>query len=360
MNKNRRMTETIIEKRNKRQLVISAGRLTKRLGKVLVWPLVLPGIAWGGLALWFDGPSARWLAGMLSMGFAAGSLTLLVLLRPFSRAVIIVLAAFLVVATWWNLIPPRNDRDWYPDVARLPRATIEGNRLTIENVRNFAYRTETDYTPRWETRTYDLARLRGVDLFLAFWGPTLIAHTITSWEFDDGQHLAISIETRKEKGESYSAVRGFFRQYEVYYVVADERDVVRLRTNYRGERVYLYRIRMRPELARALLFDFLKDVNSLAEKPRWYNALTYNCTTAIRYHAKHVAEGRPLDWRVLANGRLDELGYEQGRIDTSLPFPELKKRSDITEKARAANDAPDFSARIRAGLPGQDRGSIAQ
>jgi len=347
------MTGTI--KKNRRQVFISAVRLTKQVGKVLVWPLVVLCIAWGALALWFDGPAARWLAGILSVGFAAGSLTLFALLRPFSRGVLIVLAAFLVLVTWWSLIPPRNNRDWYPDVARLPHATIEGSRLTIENVRNVVYRSETDYTPRWETRAYDLDRLRGVDLFLSFWGPTLVAHTITSWEFDNGQHLAISIETRKEKGESYSAIRGFFRQYEVYYVVADERDLIRLRTNYRGERVYLYRIRVGPERARALLLDFLKDVNSLAEKPRWYNALTYNCTTAIRYHAKNVAEGRPLDWRVLANGRLDELGYEQGRIDTSVPFPELKKRSDITEKAKAANEAPDFSARIRAGLPGQDR-----
>jgi hypothetical protein len=353
------MTETIIGKRIKGQVSITAVRLTKQVGKALVWTLLLLGIAWGALVLWFDGPSARWLAVILSVGFAAGSLILLAVLRPFSRGVLIVLAAFLVLVTWWSLIPPRNDRDWYPDVARLSHATIEGSRLTIENVRNFDYRTETNYTPRWETRAYDLDRLRGVDLFLSFWGPTLVAHTITSWEFDNGQHLAISIETRKEKGESYSAVRGFFRQYEVFYVVADERDLVRLRTNYRGERVYLYRIRMRPEQARALLLDFMKDVNRLAEKPLWYNALTYNCTTAIRYHAKHVAEGRPLDWRVLANGRLDELGYEQGRIDTSVPFPELKKRSDITEKAKAANDAPDFSARIRAGLPGQDRKSPA-
>jgi hypothetical protein len=326
---------------------------------VFAWPLVLPGIAWGTLALWFDGSSARWLAGTLALGYAAGSLTLLALLRPFSRAVLIVLAAFLVVATWWSLIPPRNDRDWYPDVAQLTRATIEGSRLTIKNVRNFDYRSETDYTPQWETRTYDLDRLRGVDLFLSFWGPTVIAHTITSWEFDDGQHLAISIETRKEKGESYSAIRGFFRQYEVYYVVADERDVVRLRTNYRGERVFLYRIRMRPEAARALLLDYVKEINLLAEKPRWYNALTHNCTTAIRYHAKNVAVNRPWDWRILANGRFDEFGYEQGRIDTSMPFPELRKRSDITEKAKAANDAPDFSARIREGLPGQDRRSPA-
>ena len=347
------------EKRNRRQVTISPVRLTKLVGKMLVWPLLVLGIAWGALALWFDGTSARWLAGILSVGFAAGNITLLALLRPFLRAVLIVLAAFLVLVTWWSLIPPRNDRDWYPDVARLPHATIDGNRLTIENVRNCDYRTETDYTPRWETRTYNLDRLRGVDLFLSFWGPTLIAHTISSWEFADGQHLAISIETRKEKGESYSAIRGFFRQYEVYYVVADERDVVRLRTNYRGERVYLYRIRIQPGLARALLLDFLKDVNSLAEKPRWYNALTYNCTTAIRYHTRHVAKSQPWDWRILVNGRGDELLYERERIDTSMPFPELKKRSDITEKAKAADDALDFSARIRVGLPGQDRGALA-
>lgn len=334
--------------------------MTKGVSKVFAWPVVLPAIVWGALALWFDGPSARWLAVTLAMGFAVGSLALLVFLRPFTRAVLVVLVAFLVVATWWSLIAPRNDRDWYPDVARLSRATISGNRVTIENVRNFDYRSESDYTPQWETRTYDLDRLRGVDMFLSFWGPTLIAHTITSWEFDDGQHLAISIETRKEKGESYSAIRGFFRQYELYYVVADERDVVRLRTNYRGERVYLYRLRMRPEGARAVLFDYVKEIDRLAEKPRWYNALTHNCTTAIRYHAKNVAVNRPWDWRILANGRFDELGYEHGMIDTSMPFPDLKKRSDITEKAKAANDALDFSAGIRVGLPGQDRGSPAQ
>ena len=213
-------------------------------------------------------------------------------LRPFSRAVLIVGVILLAMATWWNLIPPRNDRDWYPDVARLPRATIEGSRMTIENLRNFDYRTETDYTERWEMRTYDLDTLQGVDMFLFFWGPTLIAHTITSWDFGGGQHLAISIETRKEKGESYSAVRGFFRQYELYYVVADERDVVRLRTNYRGEQAYLYRIRMSTERARALLLDYLREVNLLAGQPRWYNALTHNCTTMIRYHVKEVG-GRP-------------------------------------------------------------------
>jgi hypothetical protein len=333
-------------------MISKRSRRWRALWLALAWPVALVGVGWGALALWFDGPAERWPAGLLAGGLVVGCVALLTLVRPLSRGALAALLTLVAVVAWWLTIPPRNDRDWSPDVSRLSRAAIVGNRVTIYNVRNFDYRTETDYTERWETRTYDLDRLRGVDLFLSFWGPTLIAHTIVSWEFDDGPPLAISIETRKEKGESYSALRGFFRQYEVYYVVADERDVIRLRTNYRGERAYLYRIRMQPEQARAILLEYLGEVNYLAEHPRWYNALTYNCTTTIRHHVQQVTAGRPWDWRILANGRLDELGYERGQIDTSLPFPDLKVRSDITARARAADAALDFSSRIREGLPG--------
>lgn len=324
--------------------------------KALAWPLLLLGIAWAALALWIDGPTNSWLAAPLSLAFAAGSLTLLILFRPFTRAVLVVAIGLLLVAAWWSQIAPRNDRDWTPDVARLPRATIVGSHLMIENVRNFEYRSETDYTERWETRTYDLDRLRGFDMFLSFWGPTVIAHTIASWEFEEAPPLAISIETRKEKGESYDALRGFFRQFELYYVVADERDVIGVRTNYRGEHTYLYRIRVPPERARAMLLDYLEEINRLAERPEWYNAFTHNCTTTIRLHSQHIGEGRPWDWRILLNGRLDELGYEQGRLDTSMPFPELKAKSEITEKAKAAGTAPDFFRLIREGLPDPSRG----
>jgi Domain of unknown function (DUF4105) len=319
---------------------------------VLTLPLVLAVVGWGGLALWFDGPSTRWFAGPLAGGFVGGCLVLLIVVRPYRRALLAVAVLFGVVVIWWLRIPPSNDRDWYPDVAQLPSATIDGDRVTIHNLRDFTYRTETEYTPQWETRTYDLSQLTGVDMFLCFWGPTLIAHTIASWEFADGQHLAISIETRKEQGESYSAIRGFFRQYELYYVVADERDVVALRTNVRGEQVYLYRLKAPPPLARAILLDYLAEVNRLAERPAWYNALTQNCTTAIRHHVQNVSPGRPFDWRILANGYLAELGYERGSVDTSLPLDELRRRSDITERAKAAGQGPDFSARIREGLPG--------
>lgn len=326
-------------------------RFFRGLCRALVCAILTLVMFWAMLALWFDATRIHWLSGLLALLLSATCITLLFALRPLSRALLAISALLLLVIIWWNCIPARNNRDWMPDVARTAKAQIDGDRLTIENVRNFTYRSETDFTERWETRTYDLSRLQGADLFISFWGPTLIAHTIASWDFANAPPLAISIETRKEKGESYSALRGFFRQYELYYVVADERDVIGVRTNLRGERVYLYRIRIGPAAATALLLDYLKEINSLSQEPRWYNALTHNCTTSIRHHAVAVGANSKWDWRILANGRLDELGYEHGTINTTLPFPVMKARSEITQKAKAADSAPDFTARIRTGLP---------
>ena len=293
----------------------------------------------------------RLVAGGLVAGFVVATFVALEWLRPFSRALLGLAVLFGAVLAWWLSLEPSNAREWLPDVARLPKATIEGDRVTIENVRNFEYRGEEDYTERWETRRYDLSRLRGVDMFLSYWGSPWIAHTIVSWDFDDGQHLAASIETRKEQGETYSALLGFFRQFEVYYVLADERDLIGLRTDHRGEDVYLYRLTAPPDVARAVLLDYLAEINRLAEEPRWYNAATHNCTTTIREHLQHVPANRPWDWRILVNGHIDEMGYERGSIDTSLPFEELRRRSAISEKAQALRPNADFSAGIRAGLP---------
>ena len=325
-------------------------RAVRIVATIVMLVIVVAAVAWGVLAIWFDGPHSRMLAAPMAAGLAIVSIILAAIVRPLLRGLVVALFPVIVVALWWTSIPPSNARDWTPDVSRTARVTFDGSRVTIENVRNFKYRSESDYDQRWETRSYDLDRIKGVDLFISFWGPTEIAHTIVSWDFDNGQHLAISIETRKEKGESYSAIRGFFRQYELYYVVADERDLVGLRANYRGEQVYLYRISATPAQARALLVDYLNEVNQLADHPEWYNALTQNCTTAIRGHAQNIGAGGSLDWRLLANGHLDELLYERGQIDTSIPFAELRSRSNITEKAKAAGDSPDFSARIRQGL----------
>ena len=314
--------------------------------------LLLPVVAWGAAALWFDGPASHALAGMLAAAFAAASLALLVVPRRFLRGLLLFAALFAVVLLWWLSIEPSNERNWMADVAQLPYGQVEGDRLVLHNVRDCLYVTETDYTARWDTRTYDLSAIDGLDLFLCYWGPRAIAHTIMSWDFADGQHLAISIETRKEVGEEYSAVRGFFRQYELYYVVADERDVIRLRTDFRGEDVYLYRLRTPPDRARKLLLQYVERINGLVTQPVWYNALTHNCTTVIFDNVRPIVGSVPFDWRILANGYIDEMLYEQGVINTSLPFETLRERSYIDENARRA-DLGAFSAMIRSGLPGR-------
>ena len=319
--------------------------------RVLLWLLALGLAGWGAAALWFAGPGAAGLRGALAAGLAFAALAIVAGVRTNSRAALALAALAAVVFTWWGSLAPSNSRDWQPDVAQEPTAVIEGDLVTVKNVRNFRYRSETDYDERWEERRLDLAKLSGADVFFSHWGSPLIAHTIMSWSFSDGQHLAVSIETRKEKGEQYSAVAGFFRQYELIYIAADEADVVKLRTNLRNEEVYLYRLRVPKARARALLIDYLEAMNELAREPGWYNALTTNCTTTIRQRVMHAGGNMPLSWKLLANGYLPELLYERGTLDTNLPFAELNALSHINERARAAGDADDFSAAIRAGLP---------
>jgi hypothetical protein len=293
--------------------------------------ILLAALGWAALALWNGLPGPDWLARPVAIAF------------PLSAALAVV---------WYLSSRPSNSGDWQPDVSRLSYGELNGDILTLHNVRNFTYRSEADFTPRWETRTYDLAKLDGLDMFFSHWSSPRIAHTILSWSFADAAPLAISIETRKVAGQSYSAIAGFFRQYPIYYVVADERDVIGLRTSFRGENVWLYRLKTPPENARSLLLDYLKSINALIERPAWYNAFTDNCTTTIRQHVRHISPGAfPLDWRLIMNGYLDELLYENGVLDTRVPFAELQKISSIDARGKAAGDSPDFSTKIREGLP---------
>ena len=309
-------------------------------------------VTWWALVLAFGPLVPAGARTATAAAYAAAMAAVLVLVHPLWRALAIVVAGVLVLGVLWARVEPRNDRDWLPDVARVATAEIDGDRLTIHNVRDFAYRSETDYDERWETRTYDLSKLAGADLFLSYWGSPAIAHTIMSWDFTGGQPLAVSIETRKERGETYSAITGFFKQFELYYVVADERDLIGLRTNHRGEDVYLYHTRMALPQARALLLDYVAMINELAARPRFYNALTQNCTTTIRMHQRHTMHTvPPFDWRLIVNGYADQMLYERGAIDTSLPFDDLKRRSNIVERAHAAEGTADFGSRIREGLP---------
>jgi hypothetical protein len=304
---------------------------------------------WALVALYFD--AGPWYPLVL----LAPAAVAMIIFRSVKRSSLVVLICCVAVLAWWFTLTPDNDRDWRPEVARLPGAAIDGSKVTVTNVRNFAYRAENDFDENWETRSLDLDQLVGVDLFLNFWGPEHIAHTIVSWRFADGSHIAVSIETRKESNEEYSATRGFFRQFEIYYVVADERDLIRLRIDHRGEEVYLYRLGFPLDDARAMLLDYLREINRLRDKPRWYNALAHNCTTAIRYHSKHVGAAGALDWRLFLNGHLAELGYERGVLDRTLPLEELVEASYISDRARALPADANFSAAIRLGLPGFTR-----
>jgi len=269
------------------------------------------------------------------------------------RTVLGFIAVFALLVALFFRIPASNERDWQAEVAVTPYATINGDLITIHNVRNFAYRTEADFTPRWEMRTYDLSKLDSVDLIAVYWAGKAIAHIMVSFGFAGKDYLAVSIETRKEKGESYSTLAGFFRQYELYYVVADERDVIRVRTTYRQpqEDVYVYRTNAPVKNIRRIFLDYLKSMNELHERPAYYNTLTTNCTTSVLFHTRMNPESPPLSWKILVSGYVPDYLYELGRIDTSRPFAELGKMSLVNARAHAADQDPAFSQRIREGLP---------
>ena len=324
-------------------------KLFRHIITALSWCLLSLGSAWAFGALWFDFPHSG-LRHAVALAFGTGAVMIVLVVKPRWRAKLGLALGVVLVMLWWQSLQPRQFRDWKPEVALTAHADIDGEVVTIHNVRNFEYRTETDFTPRYEERRYDLRKLRGVDAFINYWGSPYMAHPILSFDFGSDGRVCFSIETRPEKGESYSALGGLYRQFELFYVVADERDVIRLRSNYRkGEDVYLYRLNA-PRALEAFM-EYVNTINELHQTPRWYNAVTNNCTTAIRQQ-RAAADRAPWDWRMLVNGFGDELLYERGAIDRSLPFAELKRLAHVNQRAKAANDAADFSEQIRAGLPG--------
>jgi Domain of unknown function (DUF4105) len=320
--------------------------------------IVLSGMAiWGALALAYFEPLAQSLRPVLAGIFAvAGVATLVALFLPRwrRRAVACFLVLFALLVACWFQIAPTNEGQWRPEVAVLPYATIDGNLVTVHNIRNFDYRTETDFTPAYYDRTFDASKLDSIDLFAIYWMGPSVAHGIVSFGFSDGQHLAVSIEARSPHGEGYSTIKGFFRQYEVHYVVADERDVIRLRTNYRRDPVedaYLYHLVGTPEDSRRGFMNYINKINSLKEHPEFYNSLTDNCITGIWQNAKGNAQRPSFSWKLLVSGYAPEYLYEKGKLDTSIPFEQLRERGHINERAHAADKAADFSQKIRQMTP---------
>jgi hypothetical protein len=307
-------------------------------------------ITWGALAIYFSNlPWAELRLG-LAVAFAAFAIWGRWLSsRRHMSAIVMVL--FLGVVAWWIAIPPSHDRPWRPEVAVMPRAFIDGDRVRLTGARNFDYRSRDDFTVRYEEREVLLSHLTGLDFYVSYWSEGLVGHTFLSFIFDNAPPLSISIETRPEVGESFAPVASLFKQFELIYVVGDERDLVRVRTNHRRETVYLYRLNSSPEDARRLLLVYLTRINELANRPEFYHLLSNSCTINIIRYANAVGRKGRFDIRHLLNGLIDSYLYHSGRIDTTLPFDELRQRSLINAAAQAADGVPDFSDRIRASLP---------
>ncbi len=306
-------------------------------------------IAWATLAIYYSNLPWAWARLAVAIAFAALAVWLLWLSNPQRKRAFIVL--FLAVVAWWITIAPSHHREWRPEVAVMPRAFIEGDRVRLTGVRNFEYRSRNDFTVRHEEREIQLSHLTDIDFYVSYWREGLVGHTFVSFIFDNAPPLSISIETRPEVGEGFDPIASLFKQFELIYVVGDERDIVGVRTNHRNETVYLYRLNTALANKRKLLTIYLERINELADRPEFYHLLSNSCTINIIRYANAAGRAGRFDIRHLFNGLIDSYLYHSGRIDTTLPFDELRRRSLINAAAQAAGDAPDFSQRIRADLP---------
>lgn len=307
-------------------------------------------IVWATLVIYYSNLPWAGLRLALAIAFAAFAVWA-VWVSPQRRMSMALIVLYLGVVAWWISISPSHDRQWRPEVAVMPRAFIDGDRVRLTGVRNFEYRTRNDFTVHYEEREVSLSHLTALDFYVSYWSEGLVGHTFLSFIFDNSPPLSISIETRPEVGEGFAPIASLFKQFELIYVVGDERDLVGVRANYRNETVYLYRLNASADDARRLLLVYLTRINELADRPEFYHLVSNSCTINIVRYANAAGRSGKFDVRHLLNGLMDSYLYHSGRVDTSLPFDELRRRSLINEAAREADGAPDFSQRIRASLP---------
>ncbi|MDZ5453983.1 DUF4105 domain-containing protein [Labrys sp. ZIDIC5] len=328
-------------------------RLLSIAGRIVLVLAAALATLWGTLALWYRLPLGEFgRYAVPAMWLILAFLALAGLLAARWRLALPFVAAFAALLVWWATIQPTGKGDWADDVSRQFTATMEGSTARLTNVRDFEWRSDSDFTPRWDDRSYDLDTITGVDLFASYWAGPAIAHTMLSFGFADGRHLVFSVEVRRRKSEVYSAISGFFKNDEFVVIAADERDVIRVRSNVRGEDVQLFWLRTGRAEAKELFLYLLSEANDLAAKPRFYNTATTNCTTVPFHLARRLDPGLPLDWRVLVSGYLPDYLYDIGALSHQVPLGELRKLGSIDARAKAAGDSPDFSTLIRVGVPG--------
>ena len=252
-------------------------------------------------------------------------------------------------ALWLYTDHPSNNREWAGEYAVLADAIQDGRIVHMRNIRDFTYKTETDYTAHYYNADFNLDQLASIDLITSYWAGDSIAHVFLSFGFDDGRHLAVSIETRRQKKFAYSTIAGFFHHYELTYVTADERDLIGVRTDIRKEQVYLYRLQLSAQTREAVFKNYLEQIHRLTFQPRWYNTLMDNCTTEILARANARTRYR-LDWRVLLSGYTASLAYDLGLLNTHYDFATLRQLSRIKRPDNATPDA-NYSNEIRESLP---------
>ena len=329
-------------------------RVADALLRILVSLLVVaPITAWSALALWFRLPAQEGLRAAAAVLFALlGLATIVALFFRRSRVALVVFAiAFGGLLAWWGTIKPPLDGDWAPDVARQTTGSIAGDVLTLSDVRDFDWRTDSDFTEKWSKRAYDLSKLKTLDLFLAYWGGPEMAHVIMSFGFEGGEYLAWSVEVRREKSSEFSPIADAFKSHTLVYLATAERDSVKLRTNARGEDVRLYRLNTPPDQARALLQEYVVESTALAEQPKFYNSITANCATVVFKLVRAAGSTLPFDWRLVVNGFLPGYLYDHRAVVTTMPLSELMERARVSPRAKAADQSPDFSRLIRVGVP---------
>lgn len=313
-------------------------------------PLLLL-LLWGALALFYQLQLVGWLRWIVILSWTLiQGLLLWGWWRTGSGWQLLAMTTLFVLAVmWWSTIKPSHHRVWAEDVAQLTTADVSGTHVTLHNVRNFEWDTRDKAIARWETRTYDIDDIQSVDMFLSYWMGPAIAHTLVSFGFGNGDYVVWSVEIRREAHESFSSVGGFFKKFETSVVAADENDIIRLRTNARGEDVYRYPVAIPLPAARSLFLAYADKANQVADQPRFYHTVIANCTTIVYDLVKRIIPRLPKDYRLLLSGYLPEYLYEMNAIDTTLPLAQVRQQAAITEQAKRMPDDAEFSQYIRQG-----------